>query len=509
MDTFLRYGPSTDPSSRAMSSVLDYKTYPILFVDDESPLIETLRLNYDTDFTVLGATSGSRALELIAREPVAVLVTDQRMPEMSGLEVIQRALDLKPDLIPIILTGYTDVETLVGAINLGRIHRYIPKPFDSRDLRMALESAIETFHLTRENIRLAQDNQRLLDDLRAINERLAAENGYFKRRDAGENGFGAMLGKSQALQQVIAMARRVIATTTTILIEGPTGTGKELMARAIHHEGPRRDRLFVPQNCGALTESLLTSELFGHRRGSFTGAVADKKGLFEIADGGTLFLDEIAETTPAVQVHLLRVLQEGEIKPVGAARPIKVDVRVLAATNRDLAAEVQAGRFREDLFFRLNVFRIRMPALRDRREDIPLLVQHFLAKHRRDLGERAGGITAEALAALMRLDFPGNIRELDHMVERATLLCDPGESITETELFEEAYAVAPPRGEGGAPSLQEEVTSFERERITIALDRCNGNRTHAAGELGLTYRGLLKKMQRFGMLSAVGSKRSA
>ncbi len=505
MRVALRYGPpGDDVSCWPMNTRLDYKHYPILFVDDEPPLLETLRLNYDRDFTVLGALGGPRALEIVATEPVAVLVADQRMPEMTGLDVIARALQLKPDLIPIILTGYTDVETLVGAINLGRIYRYIPKPFDSRELRMALESAIETFHLTRENARLAEENVRLLQDLQVANERLVVENGYFRRREAEDGGFGAILGRSQAMQQVIALARRVLATPTTILIEGQTGTGKELMARAIHHEGSRRDELFVPQNCGAVSETLLASELFGHRRGSFTGAVADKKGLFEVADGGTLFLDEIAETSPAVQVHLLRVLQEGEIKPVGSGRPVKVDVRIIAATNRDLAAEVQQGRFREDLYFRLNVLRIRMPALRERREDIPLLVEHFLEKHSRAFGRRVAAIAPEAMDALTRLDFPGNVRELDHMIERAVLLCDPGGCITEAALFDDT-AVAVTRVEGATISLQDDVARFECERIALAIERCDGNRTHAAKELGLTYRGLLKKMQRYGMLAARGS----
>jgi two-component system response regulator HupR/HoxA len=492
-----------------MTSTLDYKAYPVLFVDDEQPLIETLRLNYERDFTFLAASGGRQALDIVAGEPVAVLVTDQRMPEMSGLEVIQRALALKPELIPIILTGYTDIETLVGAINLGRIHRYIPKPFDSRELRSALESAIETFHLTRENVRLAEDNERLIRELATANERLAVENGYFRKRDAGQNGFAALLGRSQAMQHVIALARRVLSTSTTVLIDGASGTGKELMARAIHHEGARRDELFVPQNCGAVSDTLLASELFGHRRGSFTGAVADKKGLFEIADGGTLFLDEIAETSPAVQVHLLRVLQEGEIQPVGTTRPVKVDVRVIAATNRDLAAEVQAGRFREDLYFRLNVFRIHMPALRERREDISILAAHFVEHQARALGRRVTRIAPEAMDALTRLDFPGNVRELHHMIERATLLCDPGEDITEVELFDEAHVATVSRPETSETSLQAEVSRFERERIALALERCDGNRTHAARELGLTYRGLLKKMQRYGGAGPAGGKSPA
>jgi len=503
----LRYAqPGADLPYRPMSGELDYKNYPVLFVDDEQPLIETLRLNYEPDFTILAATSGREALEVVATEPVAILVVDQRMPEMSGIEVIQRALDIKPNLIPIILTGYTDVETLVGALNLGRIFRYIPKPFDSRELRRALHSAIEAFHLTRENVRLAQDNLLLLEDLKVANERLARENGYFKKREAEESGFRTILGRSEATRHVIALARRVLATPTTVLLEGATGTGKELVARAIHHEGSRRDKLFIPQNCGAVSDTLLASELFGHRRGAFTGAVTDKKGLIEIADGGTLFLDEIAETSPAVQVHLLRVLQEGEIKSVGAARPVHVDVRVIAATNRDLAAEVQKGRFREDLYFRLNVFRIRIPTLRERREDIPILAEHFLEKHSRALGRSVAGITPEAMDALTRLDFPGNVRELEHMMERAILLCDSGGCITEAELFDDPHEVRVAGSEGAPSSLQDDVTRFECDRIMVALERCDGNRSHAARELGLTYRGLLKKMQRYGLLAAGGKR---
>jgi len=326
-----------------------------------------------------------------------------------------------------------------------------------------------------------------------------------RTREAAESGFQTIVGRSQAIRHVIALARRVLATPTTVLLEGPTGTGKELIARAIHHEGVRRDKLFVPQNCGAVSDTLLASELFGHRRGSFTGAVSDKKGLFEIADGGTLFLDEIAETSPAVQVHLLRVLQEGEVKPVGSGRPVHVDVRVIAATNRDLAAEVQKGRFREDLYFRLNVFRIRLPPLRDRREDIPLLATHFLERHSREIGHPVAGIAPEAMDALTRLEFPGNVRELDHMLERAVLLCEPGGTVGVDELFDDPDAAGAVARVAGPSSLRDDVDRFERERILLAIERCGDNKTHAARELGLTYRGLLKKMQRFGLL-ATGAK---
>jgi DNA-binding NtrC family response regulator len=231
-----------------MTSTLDYKAYPVLFVDDEQPLIETLRLNYERDFTFLAASGGRQALDIVAGEPVAVLVTDQRMPEMSGLEVIQRALALKPELIPIILTGYTDIETLVGAINLGRIHRYIPKPFDSRELRSALESAIETFHLTRENVRLAEDNERLIRELATANERLAVENGYSQARRRPE--WLRRAPRPEPGHAARDRSRAGCSTSTTVLIDGASRTGKELMARAIHHEGARRDELFVPRTAG-------------------------------------------------------------------------------------------------------------------------------------------------------------------------------------------------------------------------------------------------------------------
>ena len=316
-----------------------------------------------------------------------------------------------------------------------------------------------------------------------------------RAHDGSTIGFGSILGVSPAIQDVIRLARRVVDSPTTVLLEGPTGSGKDLVARAIHHEGPRCDRPFVPVNCGAISETLITSELFGYRKGGFTGADDDRKGLFEVADGGTLFLDEISETSPALQVHLLRALQDGEIKPVGAARPVRVDVRVIAATNRDLTGAVRKGRFREDLYFRLNVFRIRIPALAERREDVALLARHFLRKH---APAHTPGLDTETIEALTRCDFPGNVRELEHMIERAVLLAD-GDAIRPEDLVGPTIAARTPPA---SSSLEEELQRFERDRIVVALERCGGNRTHAASDLGVTYRGLLKKMHRHGLIAA-------
>ncbi|MCC6848318.1 MAG: sigma 54-interacting transcriptional regulator [Deltaproteobacteria bacterium] len=316
------------------------------------------------------------------------------------------------------------------------------------------------------------------------------------------NGTPNLVGISDAFRHVLALARRVVEVRTTVLLQGPSGTGKELLARMIHDQGPRRSASFVAVNCGAFADGLLTSELFGHRRGAFTGAVADRPGIFEVAAGGTVFLDEIAEASPSAQVHMLRVLQEGEIHPVGATHARRVDVRVIAATNRDLRQEVSRGRFREDLFFRLNVFPIRIPPLRERREDIPPLIEHFLRLHGERLDRRVAGIDRHALDALTRLDLPGNVRELSHVIERALLLCAPGGWLTTAELFDELVDLPPTEPPS---SLEADVGRFERERIRLALDRCDGNRTHAARELGLTYRGLLKKMHRLGLRPGAGS----
>jgi two-component system response regulator HupR/HoxA len=475
---------------------VDYKAYPILIVDDERAIVATFTLNFEDDFTVFGATNGREAFEIVTREPIAVLVADQRMPDMHGVEVIRQSLEVRPDLVPIVLTGYTDMDALVRAVNLGRIFRYIAKPWDRDELELTIRRAIETVDLVRRNTTLMGENARLVTELQRANERLVQENRYLKSRDAGT--LGEILGRSPAIEAVRDRARRVAASaTTTVLIEGPTGTGKELLARSIHYEGPRAEKLFVAMNCGASTESLLESELFGYRKGAFTGAMADKKGLFEIADGGTIFLDEIGEASSAFQVQLLRVLQDGEIRPVGATRPVKVDVRVVAATNRDLKDEVEAGRFRADLYYRLAVMTLRVPPLTERREDIALLVDHFLARHCHGLGLATPKLTAGALAALRTHEFHGNVRELSNLVERALLLADPGEPITEAHLFDR-HPAAPPPGENGEGAFYDQVRAFERELIVQALARNDGSKTTAAKDLGVSYRWLLKLLKRHG-----------
>jgi DNA-binding NtrC family response regulator len=465
---------------------IDYRQHPILVVDDEPDILRSFAFNYGEEFQIVTAEGGARGLTLLAEHDAGVIVADQRMPGMSGAEFLERSVSVRPDAVRVILTGYTDMDALVQAVNTGRIYRYLTKPWESEELRLTLRRAMEVFHLARENARL-------MDELRRANEQLSTEVAYLRETTPPHE----ILGESAAIRAVLALVAKVAPSRTTVLVEGETGTGKELVARAIHAAGPRRERLFVAVNCAALSEGLLESELFGHRRGAFTGAVADRKGLFEVADGGTLFLDEITETPAALQAKLLRVLQEGEVRPVGDTRARSVDVRVITATNRQLEAEVQAGRFREDLYYRLRVFPIRVPPLRERREDIPLLARHLLARLTAQLKKAVGDPTPEALALLGRYPFPGNVRELANELERAVLLATPGAPLSDDLLSDTVQQAA---ADGAAPSvLQQRTDAFEREQIAAALARAGGVKTRAADDLGITYRGLLKKMRRLGM----------
>ena len=465
---------------------VDYREFPVLVVDDEPDILRSFAFNYGDEFEVLTAESGARGLELLQAHEPAVIVADQRMPSMSGTEFLQRSMDVRPEATRIILTGYADVDAIVRAINTSRIYRYVTKPWESEELRLTLKRAVEVFHLARENARL-------VEELRRANARLAAENAYLRSAAPAHE----IVGESEAIAGITALIAKVAATATTVLIEGETGTGKELVARAIHQDGPRRDNLFVAVNCAALSEGILESELFGHRRGAFTGAVGDHKGLFEVADGGTLFLDEVSETTLALQAKLLRVLQENEIRPVGETRARPVDVRLIAATNRRLEDEVKAGRFREDLYYRLRVFPIRVPPLRDRREDIPALANHLATRLSAQIGKPIGALTPEATDLLSRCSFPGNVRELANEIERAIILAEPGAPLGEDLLSDHVHESAV----SGLPvgALQGRTNDFEREQILAAIARAGGVKTRAAEELGITYRGLVKKMHRLGL----------
>ena len=459
------------------------ETATVLIVDDEPRVLDALEAVLAADFRVLRAEGGEPALRLLPGADVAVIVTDYRMPGMTGVELLRRSQDVAPDAVRIVLTAYTDVDSLMDAINTGRIYHFVPKPWDPNELLLIVRRAAERYTLARDNARLRDELELAVNALR----REAAE------RRVPALALDGLIGAPTGLRRAVDLARKVLDTDTTVLLLGETGTGKELFARLIHHNGPRRAGRFVAQNCGALPESLLESELFGHTRGAFTGATAERKGLFEEADGGTIFLDEVGEMSPGMQLRLLRVLQEGEIRRVGASAARTVNVRVLAATNTDLDADLEAGRFRKDLYYRLNVFPVRLPPLRERVEDIPTLAEHFLRVYRERARRAVPSISPEAMRCLRAYPFPGNVRELENEIERAVALADPGQAIGLEHLSERIRSIG---GRPEAPrTLNDAIEQLKRRMIDDALREC-GSKTRAAERLGLTRQSLQQMLRR-------------
>jgi two-component system response regulator HupR/HoxA len=405
------------------------------------------------------------------------------MPGMTGIELLRHSQDRTPDAVRIVLTAYTDVDSLMDAVNTGRIYHFIPKPWDPNELLLVVRRAAERW-------RLARENARLRDELELAYNALRREAAAARDRPVS---FDGLVGAESGLREAVLLARKVLDGDTTVLLLGETGTGKELFARLIHANGPRRNRAFVAQSCGALPDTLLESELFGHVRGAFTGATGERKGLFEEAHGGTIFLDEVGETSPAMQLRLLRVLQEGEVRRVGGAATLRVDVRVVAATNADLEAEVAAGRFRRDLYYRLAVFPIHLPALRDRAEDVPALAEHFLRQACRHARRVIPSIGPDALRLLRAYPWPGNVRELENELERAVALAEDGRPLAPAHLSER---IATADGAAPAPRrLNEAVEALKRRMIEDALREC-GSKTRAAEQLGLSRQSLQQMLRR-------------
>jgi two-component system response regulator HupR/HoxA len=458
----------------------------VLVVDDEPRVLDALEAILAADFRVLRAGGGEQALEILRTETVAVIVSDYRMPGMTGVELLRRSQEFAPDALRIVLTAYTDVDTLMDAINTGRIYQFIPKPWDPHELRLLVCRAAERFTLT-------DENDRLRDELEVALNALRREAADVRARPLS---LDRLIGVDGGLREAVALARRVLESDTTVLLLGETGTGKELFARLIHANGPRRARKFVAQNCGALPEPLLESELFGHTRGAFTGATADRRGLFEEADGGTVFLDEVGETSPAMQLRLLRVLQEGELRRVGSSESRKVNVRVIAATNADLDAVIAAGHFRADLYYRLNVFPIRLPPLRERPEDVAPLADQFLRTFRERARRAVPSIAPAAMECLRAYPFPGNVRELENEIERAVALSDDGQALGPEHLSPRVRSSPPSAAGTTAPlSLNDAIEQLKRRMIDDALREC-GSKTRAAERLGLTRQSLQQMMRR-------------
>jgi Nif-specific regulatory protein len=487
------------------------QTFPILVVDDEADNLDAFRFNFKKTFQILTATGGEEALAILKDHDVAVIVTDQRMPKMTGLELLKAARQVRKDAVGIILTAFTDVEVLIEAINLGQIYRYITKPWDGKEVRGVLLQALERYNLVRENTRLE--------------EQLRQYTGYLNQEIHGRFDFGAIVGDASALREVLAKVEQVAPTASTVLLRGETGTGKELVAHAIHINSPRESGPFVRVNCAALAPGVLESELFGHEKGAFTGAIARRAGRFELADGGTLFLDEVGDLPMEVQIKLLRTLQEREFERVGGAETIKVDVRVVSATNRNLETMISDGKFREDLYYRLNVFPIHLPPLRDRIEDLPRLVDHFIAKFTRLAGKSVRSCAPEAIAMMQGYAWPGNVRELENVVERAIIVARSNE-ITAADLDfgrraqsvpVTASSAAPPAspaftppsgtvapglgaaGANAAKPLTARLLDEEKREIMAAIDRCGGNIAGAARTLGVNRSTLYYRLRKHGL----------
>jgi len=468
------------------------KTSSLLLVDDQSEILNALERLLKNKYKVFRSESGMEALEILRKNEIQVILSDQRMPEMTGVEFLEKSLEIQPHTIKILITAYTDIHASISAVNKGQIFYYISKPWEDDELLLIVQRAVERYNILEENRTL---NKKLLE----VNEKLKQENVLLKKNIEHQYDFSKIIGHSPKMLEVFKLVSKVIETPTTVMILGETGTGKEMLANAIHYNSDRKSKIFVAQNCGAFPDTLLESELFGHVKGSFTGATNNKKGLFEVANGGTIFLDEIADTSPALQLRLLRVLQEGEIKPVGATTSISVDVRVIAATNKNLEEAVEKGEFRKDLYYRLNVFPITLPPLRERKTDIPDLVQHFITKYSLRINKTVNGIDSQALNLLSKSDFPGNIRELENEIERAVTLVNHNSEISIQELsirfqipnFTDNYY------ETEDFDLKVSVEKLEKKLIHQALNSTNGNILQAAKLLGLSRPGLHKKLQRY------------
>ena len=476
----------------------------VLIIDDEVRSQEALRRTLEEDFEVLCASSAAEGMEILEKEQstaaIRIVLCDQRMPGITGVQFLKEVRHRWPDIVRIILSGYTDAEDIITGVNEAGIWQYLLKPWQPDQLLLTLQRAAEVW-------RLQQENQRLSLDLRTAEPVLKRRvESKFEKAKHAFGLAGLIRAPDSPLNGVCDMIARIAPYDLSVLVTGESGTGKEMVARAIHYESRRASKAFVTENCAALPDTLLESELFGYKRGAFTGAVEDRVGLFQQADGGTLFLDEIGETSPAFQVKLLRVLQEGEFRPLGSNRSLTVDVRVIAATNRDLEEDVLSGRFREDLYYRLATIALHVPPLRERKMDLPLLAQGLLESSCTVLGKPSSGFSPEALAGLTAYRWPGNVRELQNEILRMLALADTPKLVADL-LSLRVRQVPVSKGlekelawlgslNGG---LKERMEQLEAQVLKEAMLRHRGNKSRAAKELGLSRVGLRSKLNRYGL----------
>ncbi len=475
----------------------------VLIVDDEIRSLETLNRILDDDFQVFTAVSTDEALAILEKEWIKIILCDQRMPDVTGVEFLQTVRENWPGVIRMIISGYTDSDDIIRAVNDAGIYQYITKPWQPDNLILTLKNAAHLFELQRQNELLTVEmkiSPAVLKD--TVTRKQNALKKHYQCDD------GIVRSDNSVMNSVCDHIRQISPYDISVMITGESGTGKELAARSLHYNSLRAEKPFVVENCGALPDELLESELFGFKRGAFTGAVEDRIGLFERANGGTVFLDEIGEVSPAFQVKLLRVLQEGEIRPLGSGQTRKVDVRVIAATNRDLLEEVRSGRFREDLFYRLTPVIIHMPPLRDRKDDIPVLANALLKNITQTLGKSINGFTDEALVCMRHYHWPGNVRELQNEIQHMVILTKDktlGAELLSPRILQydtnaqvddtiDLDSITQLDG-----SLKERVESLELRILRECLIRHRWNKSRAAKELGLSRVGLRSKLERYGL----------
>lgn len=443
----------------------------ILIVDDEKPIRESLKIileeeGYKTDV----AADGEEALAKIKEDNFDIIISDIKMPKLDGIQLLESATKISPDSFFIIMTAYASVKTAIDALRNGA-YDYLIKPVEFDDIIIRVK--------------------RLLDY-----KNLATENKKLRQRVSSDLGFVNIIGKSEPMKKVFEIINQVAPTNSNVLIVGKSGTGKEMVAKAIHQSSKRKDRIFLPINCGAISENLIESELFGHKKGSFTGATEDKIGLFKVADGGTLFLDEIGELPLNLQVKLLRAIEDKEFFPVGATKPVSTDARIIAATNQNLFEKTKSGEFREDLYYRLNVVEIKLPTLNERRDDIPLLVNHFIDKFCKEMGKKILGVDNETMKILLSYEWRGGVRELENVIERAVIFASK-EIITKENLAD--YLNINVLSGGYEDSLKDALRNFERDHILKIIKKYNYNKEEAAKALEIGLSSLYRKMDELGI----------
>ncbi len=453
----------------------------ILVVDDEESIREFLEIMLKKEgYEITLAEDGQKAKDLLAKKSFDMIISDLQMPNVTGIELLKHVKESYPEVVFMMITAFGTTETAVDAMKMGA-YDYLTKPFKIDEVRINIQNALRS-------------------------KNLETENRTLKKELVKEYSFQNMVGNSQAMHSIFDMVKRVSQTPTNVLITGESGTGKEVIAKAIHYNGLLKDKPFVTVNCGAIPENLMESEMFGHKKGSFTGAVVDKVGLFEVADSGTLFLDEVGELPLSIQVKLLRAIQERVIRRVGATEDMKVDVRIIAATNRNLEEMVQKGTFRQDLYYRLNVINIKSPALRERRDDIPLLANHFLKKYNERLSKNIGAISAEAMEILKKYDYPGNVRELENMIER-TVALEGGATILPESLPPMVNTTSGRKmassneieiGDDGL-DLEKVIGQIEKELLVKAIHSAGGVKKRAAKLLNISFRSMRYRIEKYNL----------